>query len=66
MSFLQAQMNPYQNSDCLVPILIVGKLYLNSMMANLNTRKHFRTVVERTIDYSMHASAFDPSRLATE
>ncbi|KZP24044.1 hypothetical protein FIBSPDRAFT_1013449 [Athelia psychrophila] len=61
-----AQIDPYHSSNCLVPLFIVGKLYVNSMMANLNSRRHFRTVVERTIDYSMHASAFDTSRLATE
>ncbi|KZP24040.1 hypothetical protein FIBSPDRAFT_442705 [Athelia psychrophila] len=59
-----AQINPHRSSNCLVPILIVGKLYVNSMMANLNSRRHFRTVVERTIEYSIHASAFDASRLA--
>ncbi|KZP12940.1 hypothetical protein FIBSPDRAFT_961001 [Athelia psychrophila] len=61
-----AQINPHHSSNCLVPILIVGNLYVNSMMANLNSRRHFRAVVERTIDYSMHASAFDASRLAME
>ncbi|KZP24047.1 hypothetical protein FIBSPDRAFT_889259 [Athelia psychrophila] len=61
-----AQIDPYHSSNCLVPLFIVGKLYVNSMIANLNSRRHFRTVVERTIDYSMHASAFDTSRLATE
>ncbi|KZP06987.1 hypothetical protein FIBSPDRAFT_939741 [Athelia psychrophila] len=47
-------------------LFVVGKVYVNSMMANLNSRRHFRTMVERTIDYSMHASAFDTTRLATE
>ncbi|KZP12954.1 hypothetical protein FIBSPDRAFT_961017 [Athelia psychrophila] len=66
LTWALAQINPHHNSNCLVPLLIVGKLYVNSMMANLNSRRHLRAVVERTIDYSMHASAFDASRLAME
>ncbi|KZP26066.1 hypothetical protein FIBSPDRAFT_1041120 [Athelia psychrophila] len=54
------------SSRCSAPLFIVNKLYVNSMMANLNSRRHFRAVVERTIDYSMHASAFDTARVATE
>ncbi|KZP26045.1 hypothetical protein FIBSPDRAFT_1041104 [Athelia psychrophila] len=56
----------YGSASFIGPLFVVGKLYVNSMMANINSRKHFRAVVERTIDYSMHTSAFDTSKFATE
>ncbi|KZP26052.1 hypothetical protein FIBSPDRAFT_949839 [Athelia psychrophila] len=63
-----AQVDPHHSAKCLAPLLVVGKLYVNSMVANLNSRKHFRAVIERTMDYSIHASAFDTSKyeFATE
>ncbi|KIM83193.1 hypothetical protein PILCRDRAFT_819417 [Piloderma croceum F 1598] len=37
----------------LAPQFILSKLYLNSFTATLNARKHFREVVDRSIDYSI-------------
>jgi len=37
----------------LAPQFILTRLYVNSMMATLNSRKHFREVVDRSIGYSI-------------
>jgi len=51
------------SASCDGPMFVLGKLYLNSMLANLNSRKHFRSVIERSIDFSCN---IEISHLATE
>ncbi|KZP29683.1 hypothetical protein FIBSPDRAFT_177967 [Athelia psychrophila] len=53
-----------EHRSVLAPLFIVGKLYVNTMMANLNSRRHFRTVVDRSMDLSFN-NVFD-TKLATD
>ncbi|KZP28489.1 hypothetical protein FIBSPDRAFT_947721 [Athelia psychrophila] len=51
--------------SCMALHLVLTKLYVNSMIATLNTRRHFRTVLGRSIVPSSHdLSIF--SKIATE
>ncbi|KZP25930.1 hypothetical protein FIBSPDRAFT_1041029 [Athelia psychrophila] len=56
----------YSSASYLAPTFIIGKLYLNSMMAALNTRRHFRTVFSRTVTDDINFTAALASRVATD
>ncbi|KAF7977383.1 hypothetical protein HWV62_3995 [Athelia sp. TMB] len=51
-------------ASILAPTFILSQLYMNSMMAALNTRKHFRALIDRTITDSIYVS--ETSQLAVE
>ncbi|KIM88473.1 hypothetical protein PILCRDRAFT_814371 [Piloderma croceum F 1598] len=37
----------------LSPQFILGKLYVNSLLATLNSRKHFRALASKTVELSL-------------
>ncbi|KZP12886.1 hypothetical protein FIBSPDRAFT_1049803 [Athelia psychrophila] len=56
----------YSSASYLAPTFILSKLYLNSMMAALNTRRHFRAVFSRTVTDDINFTAALASRVATD
>ncbi|KZP12887.1 hypothetical protein FIBSPDRAFT_149228 [Athelia psychrophila] len=56
----------YSSASYLAPTFILSKLYLNSMMAALNTRRHFRAVFSRTMTDDINFTAALASRVATD
>ncbi|KZP28494.1 hypothetical protein FIBSPDRAFT_259546 [Athelia psychrophila] len=51
--------------SCMAMHFVLTKLYINSMIATLNTRRHFRTVLDRSIVSSSHGFSIF-SKIATE
>ncbi|KZP25919.1 hypothetical protein FIBSPDRAFT_1041021 [Athelia psychrophila] len=56
----------YSSASYLAPTFILSKLHLNSMMAALNTRRHFRAVFSRTMTDDINFTAALASRVATD
>ncbi|KZP28483.1 hypothetical protein FIBSPDRAFT_1039600 [Athelia psychrophila] len=52
-------------SSCMAVHFVLTKLYINSLVATLNTRRHFRTVLDRSIVSSSHGFSIF-SKIATE
>ncbi|KAF7982724.1 hypothetical protein HWV62_26586 [Athelia sp. TMB] len=64
LSFYMYERDTADPASILAPTFILSQLYMNSLMAALNTRKHFRALIDRTVTDSIYVS--ETSQLAVE
>jgi len=64
MCFYMYERNTADPANILAPAFIISQLYVNSLLAALNSRRHLRALINRTITFNMPIS--EVSQLAIE